>query len=184
MSRFAWSPVTVERLLTLRAQGHKLSSIAAELGTTSSAIEHKLRRLRSQKLAQAPAARGPLRPSSRNSDPLTRGVVPRERNDNPQKMMRSGLGAVANDVGIDCGAFSGGVKVSAQAARSMGGSVGFSARVGQPSTFLIVIWPEASSAQNSMAAVSAEGRTVWVLIRRLNSSCKRSTAFVVRADFH
>src|SRR3954464_3902851 len=94
------------------------------------------------------------------------------------------LGAVANDVGIDCGAFSGGVKVSAQAARSMGGSVGFSARVGQPSTFLIVIWPEARSAQNSIAAVSAEGRTVWVLIRRLNSSCRRSTAFVVRADFH
>src|SRR3954463_12765411 len=60
----------------------------------------------------------------------------------------------------------------------MGGSVGFSASVGQPSTFLIVIWPEASSAQNSMAAVSAEGRTVWVLIRRLNSSCRRSTAFV------
>ena len=28
-------------------------------------------------------------------------------------------GAVANDVGIDCGAFSGGVKVSAQAARSI-----------------------------------------------------------------
>src|SRR3954467_8844610 len=94
------------------------------------------------------------------------------------------LGAVANDVGIDCGAFSGGVKVSAQAARSMGGSVGFSANVGQPSIFLIVIWPEASRAQNSMAAVSAEGSTVWVLIRRLNSSCKRSTAFVVRADFH
>src|SRR4051794_7176276 len=48
----------------------------------------------------------------------------------------------------------------------------------------MVIWPEASSAQNSMAAVSAEGRTVWVLIRRLNSSCRRSTALVVRADFH
>ena len=73
---------------------------------------------------------------------------------------RVGEGAVANDVGIDCGAFSGGVKVSAQAARSMGGSVGFSASVGQPSTFLMVIWPDASSAQNSMAAVSAEGRTV------------------------
>src|SRR3954463_15355190 len=36
-------------------------------------------------------------------------------------------GAVGNDVGIDCGAFSGGVRVAAQAARSMGGSVGFSA---------------------------------------------------------
>ncbi len=35
-----------------------------------------------------------------------------------------------------------------------------------------------------MAAVSAEGSTVCVLIRRLNSSCSRSLAFVVRADFH
>src|SRR4051794_11022581 len=35
-----------------------------------------------------------------------------------------------------------------------------------------------------MAAVSAEGRTVWVLIRRLNSSCSRSIAFVVRALLH
>ena len=35
----------------------------------------------------------------------------------------------------------------------------------------MLIWPEASNAQNSMAAVSAEGNTVWVLIRRLNSSC-------------
>src|SRR3954469_870217 len=96
MFRFAWCPVTVERLLTLRAQGLRLSSIAAELGTTSSAIEHKLRRLRSQKPAQAPAARGPLKASSRNSDPLIRGVAPTERDDNPQKMMRSGL----NEPGI------------------------------------------------------------------------------------
>ena len=35
-----------------------------------------------------------------------------------------------------------------------------------------------------MAAVSAEGSTVWVLMRRLNSSCSRSMALVVRADFH
>ena len=35
-----------------------------------------------------------------------------------------------------------------------------------------------------MAAVSAEGSTVWVLIRRLNSSCSRSIALVVRALFH
>ena len=35
-----------------------------------------------------------------------------------------------------------------------------------------------------MAAVSAEGSTVWVLMRRLNSSCSRSIALVVRADFH
>src|SRR4051812_13891031 len=78
----------------------------------------------------------------------------------PGQLWKHEDGAVANDVGIDCGAFSGGVKVSAQATRSMGGSVGFSASVAQPSTFLMVIWPDASSAQNSMAAVSAEGRTV------------------------
>src|SRR3954469_24193939 len=59
------------------------------------------------------------------------------------------------------GVLSGAVKVSAQAARSIGGSAGFWARVGQPSTLCIVIWPEASSAQNSMAAVSAEGRTAY-----------------------
>src|SRR5215207_10112552 len=60
MSRFPWSPVTVERLLILRAQGLRLGRIAAELGTTTYAIEHKLRRLRTQKPAQAPAARHPL----------------------------------------------------------------------------------------------------------------------------
>src|SRR3954454_1978015 len=62
MSPFPWSPGTVERLLILRAQGLKLSSIAADLGTTRSAIEHKLRRLRSQKPARATAAvRRPLK---------------------------------------------------------------------------------------------------------------------------
>jgi hypothetical protein len=34
-----------------------------------------------------------------------------------------------------------------------------------------------------MAAVSALGRPVLGLIRRLNSSCNRSMAFVVRIDF-
>ena len=48
----------------------------------------------------------------------------------------------------------------------------------------IVIWPEASKAQNDMAAASAKGSTVWVLICRLNSSCRRSIAFDVRIDFH
>src|SRR5205814_6190326 len=43
---------------------------------------------------------------------------------------------------------------------------------------------EATKAQNSMAAVSADGSTVCVLMRRLNSSCKRSMALVVRADRH
>ena len=64
MFRFAWCPVTVERLLTLRAQGLRLSSIAAELGTSTHAIEHKLRRLRSQKPAQptgVTAARSPVK---------------------------------------------------------------------------------------------------------------------------
>jgi hypothetical protein len=35
-----------------------------------------------------------------------------------------------------------------------------------------------------MAAVSAQGSRHWVLIRRLNSSCKRSMAFVVRSERH
>jgi hypothetical protein len=38
----------------------------------------------------------------------------------------------------------------------------------------MLVWPEASSAQNNMAAVSADGSTVCVLILRLNSSCSRS----------
>ncbi len=42
---------------------------------------------------------------------------------------------------------------------------------------------EAIKAQNSMAAVSAEGRAHWVSILRLNSSCRRSIALVVRNDF-
>ena len=66
----------------------------------------------------------------------------------------------------------------------MTASVGLVARVCQPSTLRMVICPEASSAQNSMAAVSGDGSTVWVLIRRLNSSCRRSTALVVRAERH
>ena len=41
------------------------------------------------------------------------------------------------------------------------------------STLRMVICPDAKSAQKSIAAVSAQGNTVCVLIRRLNSSCKR-----------
>lgn len=48
----------------------------------------------------------------------------------------------------------------------------------------MTIWPDAVSAQNSMAAVSANGGTVWVLMQRLNSSCSRSMRWVVLALFH
>ena len=48
----------------------------------------------------------------------------------------------------------------------------------------MVIWPEANKAQNSIAAVSAHGNTVWVLILRLNSSCSLSMALLVRIDLH
>jgi hypothetical protein len=58
------------------------------------------------------------------------------------------------------------------------------ASVCQPSTLRMLIWPDASNAQNSIAAVSADGSTVCVLILRLNSSCSRSIAFVVRALRH
>jgi hypothetical protein len=40
------------------------------------------------------------------------------------------------------------------------------ASVCQPSTLRMVIRPEASSAQNNIAAVSGDGSTVWVLMRR------------------
>src|SRR6059058_4988871 len=62
--------------------------------------------------------------------------------------------------------------------------MGIVARVCQPSTFRMLICPEASSAQNNIAAVSADGSTVCVLILRLNSSCNRSMAFVVRTLRH
>ena len=60
----------------------------------------------------------------------------------------------------------------------------------------MVICPDASKSQNYIAAVSAPstrsgGSTVWVLIRRLNSSCNPSwrvccttIAFDVRIVFH
>jgi len=35
-----------------------------------------------------------------------------------------------------------------------------------------------------MQAVSVQGSMHWVLMRRLNSSCSRSMALVVRMDFH
>ena len=38
--------------------------------------------------------------------------------------------------------------------------------------------------RRTASSVSAEASTVWVLIRRLNSSCRRSMAFDVRIDFH
>src|SRR5947209_3842073 len=53
-----------------------------------------------------------------------------------------------------------------------------SARVCQPSTLRMVICPDAKRAQNNIAAVSADGSTVCVLMRRLNSSWRRSIAFV------
>ena len=93
-------------------------------------------------------------------------------------------GAVAGRVGIRRDAASGGLKVSVQAARSIGRSMTFVVSVCQPSTFRMLIWPEASRAQNNMAAVSADGSTVCVLIRRLNSSWRRSMAFEVLALRH
>ena len=62
--------------------------------------------------------------------------------------------------------------------------MGLVASVCQPSILRMVIWPEASNAQNNMAAVSADGSTVCVLIRRLNSACNLSMALVVRTLRH
>jgi len=62
--------------------------------------------------------------------------------------------------------------------------MGFVASVFQPSTLRMLIWPEVSKAQDNTAVVFADGKMVCVLIRRLNSSCGRSMALVVRALFH
>jgi hypothetical protein len=58
------------------------------------------------------------------------------------------------------GGASGAVRVSDQAARSIAVTAIGWPRLCKPSTLRIVIWLEASSAQNSIAAVSAEGITV------------------------
>src|SRR4029077_4093578 len=81
-------------------------------------------------------------------------------------------------------AVSGRTRILDQAARSIGSLTSLCANVCHPSTLRMVISPAARSAQNNMAAVSAEGSTVWVLMRRLNSSWSRSIALVVRALFH
>jgi hypothetical protein len=48
----------------------------------------------------------------------------------------------------------------------------------------MAIWPDASSARSGIGTVSAQGSTVWVLMRRRNSSFSRGVASVVRAAFH
>jgi len=56
-----------------------------------------------------------------------------------------------------------------QAARPTGTeAASFAPKGCHPFTLRMMIWPDASRAQNSIAAVSAEGSTVWVLIHRLN----------------
>jgi hypothetical protein len=60
--------------------------------------------------------------------------------------------------------------------RGRGLSTGLVARVCQPSTLPMLIWPEASSAQNNMAAASTKGSRVCVLILRLNFSRKMAIA--------
>ena len=63
--------------------------------------------------------------------------------------------------------------------------MGLVASVCQPSILRMLIWPNASSTQNTMAALSGHVSAFRVLIRRcLNSSCSRSMAFVVRARRH
>jgi hypothetical protein len=52
-------------------------------------------------------------------------------------------------------------------ARSLSlGSMGLVVSVCQPSTLRMLIWPKTGNAQSSMAAVSADGSTICVLIRR------------------
>ena len=76
------------------------------------------------------------------------------------------------------------VMLLAYATRSRICSAGAICRVFQPSILRRMICPLANNAQNSMQAVSAQGSMHWVLMRRLNSSCSRSMALVVRIVRH
>ncbi|MGH6852018.1 MAG: hypothetical protein ACREDJ_02240 [Methylocella sp.] len=69
-------------------------------------------------------------------------------------------------------------------------SEGLSSRLRQPSTFRITICPDARDAHHNIAAVSALGGTVSILIRRLDTSrhpswgaCRTTIARDVRIDF-
>ena len=53
----------------------------------------------------------------------------------------------------------------------------------QPSTLRMLFCPEASGAQNDIAAVSADGSTAG-FGSGVDSSCNRSIAFVVRTQRH
>ena len=55
------------------------------------------------------------------------------------RFILAGSGAVASCVGIRCDAISGISRIPGQAARSIGGSIGFVARVCQPSTLRMLI---------------------------------------------
>src|SRR5512147_2960558 len=115
---------------------------------------------------------------------LSVAVIARQTGKDAKTIRRYIAGAVWNVVENAVMGVSGGSRLTAQAARSMTASVGLVGSVCQPSTLRMVICPEASGAQNSIAAVSADGSAVWVLMRRLNSSCSRSTALLVRAERH
>jgi hypothetical protein len=92
------------------------------------------------------------------------------------------VGAVRKVVGIGRSAFTENIKVSF---RLRGQSADrWAASVCHPSTLRMLICPETSRAQNNVAAVSADGSTVCVLIPRLNSSCGRLIALVVRKLRH
>src|SRR5208283_2259743 len=70
----------------------------------------------------------------------------------------TGAGAVGICVGMEFGAIPGVTILPPRAASSMILSEDFLTRLRQPSALRIVTRPEASKAQNDIAAVSAEGR--------------------------
>src|SRR5512147_1493318 len=101
---------------------------------------------------------------------LSVAVIARQTGKDAKTIRRYIAGAVWNVVENAVMGVSGGLRLTAQAARSMTASVGLVASVCQPSTLRMVICPEASSAQNNRAAVSSDGNTVWILMRSLTAS--------------
>jgi hypothetical protein len=92
-------------------------------------------------------------------------------------------GAARKVVGIRC-AISSNLKLPGQAARSNWLIDGLGGERLPAIDLAHVDLVGGESKPNNIAAVSAEGSTVCVLIRRLNSSCRRSIALVVRTLRH
>ena len=82
--------------------------------------------------------------------------------------------------------FAAAVLTPGTAAVAAGHAAGYALALGhaQPGLWRRLVLAAPTWRQNGMAAFSAEGGTVWVLMRRSDASCRHPMALVVRADLH